>query len=62
MAKITPFGGVRVTLFPGLSFTLRSSNIKKLFSEDKEKKHDKSRTRQLDLPGMSVPGRRDRKR
>lgn len=59
MAKITPFGGVRITLFPGLSFTLRSSDIGKLL-QTKARKQAARETRQLDLPGVLVP--RERKR
>lgn len=38
MAKITPFGGFRITLMKGLSFTIRSSDINKLL-EPKGTKH-----------------------
>lgn len=56
MPKLTPFGGVRVTLLPGLSFTLRSSNIGKLFETTKPKKA----SRQLELPETTRPTKRRR--
>lgn len=57
MAKITPFGGVRVTLFPGLSFTLRSANIGKLLGSTPTKP-PKKRGQQLELPGVTPTKKR----